>query len=77
VWRCTPARSATALNVLAAGPMVRVGDRIVTATPGSYVFKPRGVPHTFRNAGPGPARLIEILWPSGVERFYASGRPAG
>jgi quercetin dioxygenase-like cupin family protein len=48
----------------------RIGDRVVTAAAGSYLFKPRGVPHTFWNAGPGPARLIEILWPAGFERFF-------
>ncbi len=49
---------------------VRVGDRVGTAGPGSYFFKPRGVPHTFWNAGPAPARLIEIVWPSGCEHFF-------
>jgi quercetin dioxygenase-like cupin family protein len=49
----------------------RVGDQIVTAPAGSYLFKPRGVPHTFWNAGPSPARLLEILWPAGFERFFA------
>jgi quercetin dioxygenase-like cupin family protein len=49
---------------------VRVGDEIGTAAAGSYVFKPRGVPHTFWNSGPGPARLIEILCPAGFERFF-------
>jgi mannose-6-phosphate isomerase-like protein (cupin superfamily) len=48
---------------------VRVGDRVGTAGPGSYFFKPRRVPHTFWNLGPGPARLIEIIWPAGYERF--------
>ncbi len=51
---------------------VRVGDEIATADPGCYVYKPKGVPHTFWNAGPGPARLIEIIWPAGFERFFES-----
>lgn len=41
------------------------------AGPGSYVFKPRNIPHTFWNAGPEPARLIEIIWPAGFENFFA------
>jgi mannose-6-phosphate isomerase-like protein (cupin superfamily) len=49
---------------------VRIGDRIAHATPGSYVFKPRGIPHTFWNPGPDPARLIEIISPPGFERFF-------
>ncbi len=49
---------------------VRVGDEVATAGPGSYIYKPRGVPHTFWNAGPEHARLIEIIWPAGFERFF-------
>jgi quercetin dioxygenase-like cupin family protein len=50
---------------------VRIGDRDHVAGPGSYVFKPRGIPHTFWNAGPEPARLLEVIWPAGFERFLA------
>ena len=50
---------------------VRIGDRDYVAEPGSYVFKPRNIPHTFWNAGPGPARLIEIISPAGFENFFA------
>ena len=49
----------------------RIGDQEVQATPGCYIFKPRGIPHTFWNAGPQPARLIEIISPAGFERFFA------
>lgn len=49
---------------------VRIGDLEALAGPGSYVVKPRGVPHTFWNPGPDPARLIEIIVPSGFERFF-------
>ncbi|HEY7348696.1 MAG TPA: cupin domain-containing protein [Ktedonobacterales bacterium] len=49
---------------------VKIGDLVLQATPGSYVFKPRGIPHTFWNAGPGPARLLEIIFPAGFEAFF-------
>jgi quercetin dioxygenase-like cupin family protein len=49
---------------------VRIGDLELQATPGSYVFKPRGILHTFWNAGPGPARLLEIIFPSGFEAYF-------
>lgn len=49
----------------------RIGDRIVEAGPGDYVWKPRGVPHTFWNAGPEPARLVEIIVPGAFEQFFA------
>lgn len=49
---------------------VRIGDVEAVAGPGSYIVKPRGIPHTFWNPGPDPARLIEIIVPSGFERFF-------
>jgi quercetin dioxygenase-like cupin family protein len=50
---------------------VRIGDRDYVAGAGSYVFKPRGIPHTFWNAGPEPAHLLEIVSPAGFEDFFA------
>jgi quercetin dioxygenase-like cupin family protein len=50
---------------------VRIADRDYLAGPGSYVFKPRGIPHTFWNPGPEPAHLLEFIWPTGFERFFA------
>ena len=49
----------------------RVGDQDVTAGPGSYLFKPRGLMHTFWNAGPGPARILEVIAPAGFENYFA------
>lgn len=49
---------------------VRVGDQVAEAGPGTYVWKPRNVPHTFWNAGPNPARLMEIIQPAGFEDFF-------
>ena len=51
---------------------VRIGDQDYLAGPGDYVFKPRGIPHTFWNAGPEPARLLEVIWPAGFEDFFAA-----
>jgi quercetin dioxygenase-like cupin family protein len=48
----------------------RIGDRELSGGPGAYILKPRGVPHTFWNAGPAPARLLEIISPAGFERFF-------
>ena len=48
----------------------RVGDREAAAGPGSYILKPRGIMHTIGNAGPEPARIMEILSPAGFERFF-------
>jgi quercetin dioxygenase-like cupin family protein len=48
----------------------RVGDDVVKATPGCWVLKPRLVPHTMWNAGPDPARIMEIYTPGGFESFF-------
>jgi quercetin dioxygenase-like cupin family protein len=45
--------------------------RWVPTTPGTVVYLPRGVPHTFRNTGTGPSRHCVITTPSGFEEFYA------
>jgi mannose-6-phosphate isomerase-like protein (cupin superfamily) len=49
---------------------VKIGDRLLEAGAGSYVFKPKGIPHTFWNASAETARLVEVIWPSGFERFF-------
>jgi quercetin dioxygenase-like cupin family protein len=40
-----------------------VGGEVVLAPTGSYVVKPRGVPHAFYNAGIEKVRVMEILTP--------------
>ena len=47
-----------------------LGDDVVEAGPGDLVFKPRNQWHTFWNAGDEPARILEIIAPSGFERFF-------
>jgi hypothetical protein len=34
------------------------------------VLKPRRIPHTMWNAGPAPARIIELYTPGGFELFF-------
>lgn len=47
-----------------------LGDDVLVAEPGDLVFKPRGEWHTFWNAGEEPARILEIIAPSGFEDFF-------
>ena len=54
---------------------VQVGDEFRIARPGDLVFKPRGVPHAFWNAGDVPARALEIISPAGFERYFAELAP--
>ena len=49
---------------------VLIGDEVFAAAEGSYVVKPRGVPHTFWNARPAPARVQEIITPAGFEGYF-------
>ena len=60
----------------------RSGDREVVLGAGGYITKPRGEMHTMWNAGPTPARMIEVITPAGFEHFFrelsdivASGPP--
>jgi mannose-6-phosphate isomerase-like protein (cupin superfamily) len=56
---------------------MRCGDRTFLATAGSFVFLPRGVPHTFVVEGDKPARMLTLMTPGGGEAFFAAaGRPA-
>lgn len=49
---------------------IRVGNREEILAPGSYLWKPRHVPHAFWNTGPGDARILEVISPAGFERFF-------
>jgi len=48
-----------------------VGETVVVGNPGDVIFKPRDQWHTFWNAGEEPVRLLEIISPAGLERFFA------
>jgi len=48
----------------------RSGDREVVLGPGGYITKPRGELHAMWNAGPEPARMIEVISPAGFEHFF-------
>jgi mannose-6-phosphate isomerase-like protein (cupin superfamily) len=54
---------------------VMLGDDIVEAGPGDLVFKPRGIPHAFWNAGDEPARLLELISPAGFENYFRKLAP--
>jgi Cupin domain len=55
----------------------RVGDDEFVAGPGTWVWQPRGVPHTFRVESEG-GRALVIFSPGGIERMsQEGGLPAG
>jgi mannose-6-phosphate isomerase-like protein (cupin superfamily) len=48
----------------------QIGETTVSAEPGSLVLAPKGIPHTYWNPGPGPARYLELFSPGGLERYF-------
>ena len=60
----------------------QIGEQVVSATPGTYVFIPPGVPHNIANASGKTARMIMTVSPPGHEHYFeelvklvASGSP--
>jgi quercetin dioxygenase-like cupin family protein len=62
----------------------RSNGREVSLGAGGYIVKPRGELHSMWNAGSEPARMIEIVSPAGLEKYFielaqataaAGGRP--
>lgn len=53
------------------------GDHTWRGGPGSFIFMPRGIPHTFKVESPTPARVLQLGNGSGFERFVTeAGVPA-
>ncbi|MEV6304498.1 cupin domain-containing protein [Actinoplanes sp. NPDC051861] len=48
----------------------RSGDREAVLSTGGCIAKPRGEAHAMWNAGPEPARMIEVISPAGFELFF-------
>src|SRR5918998_397523 len=55
---------------------VEVGEETINASPGSFVFGPKDIPHRY-TVESGPARMLFLLSPAGFEEFiYATSEPA-
>jgi mannose-6-phosphate isomerase-like protein (cupin superfamily) len=48
----------------------KLGDDVVYAEAGDFVFKPREQWHTFWNPDDAPCRILEIIAPGGFEHFF-------
>jgi quercetin dioxygenase-like cupin family protein len=48
----------------------RIGDRAMTATAGCFMTAPKGVPHSYKNIGTTPARMLTLFVPAGIENFF-------
>jgi len=54
---------------------VRLGDEEFEAPRGTYLVKPRGIPHAVWNAGDEPVTLVEIISPAGFEQYFEEIAP--
>jgi quercetin dioxygenase-like cupin family protein len=59
-----------AFYVLSGSLVVSCGDEVFEAGPRSFVWLPRGIPHTFR-AAEGTANVLFIAVPGGIEHYFA------
>ena len=50
----------------------KLADDEHVAPAGAFVFVPRGVAHSFQNAGSTPARILVMFTPGGMEAFFDS-----
>jgi quercetin dioxygenase-like cupin family protein len=66
----THAHEDETLYVLDGEVRFKIGDDLDAGGPGSFVFVPRGTPHTFQNIGEDHARILIHFTPSGMERFF-------
>jgi quercetin dioxygenase-like cupin family protein len=48
----------------------KIGGKTILAKPGTTLFAPRGIPHTYCYLGQKPGRLMCVITPSGFEGFF-------
>jgi quercetin dioxygenase-like cupin family protein len=54
----------------------RLGDTTIEEIPaGSWLIKPRDIPHAIWNVGTEPARILEVVRPGGLERYFEQVAP--
>jgi quercetin dioxygenase-like cupin family protein len=57
-------------QILAGDYEFTVAGKTFVAGPGTTIFAPRGIPHTYRYLGQTPGRLMCVITPSGFEGFF-------
>lgn len=71
-------REDEAFYVLEGELAFHVDGRDIAAGAGSWVTLARGSLHLFKNVGDKPARILIVVTPAGLERYFLEvGRPAG
>jgi quercetin dioxygenase-like cupin family protein len=55
---------------------VRLAEEITEEVPaGSWLAKPRSIPHAMWNVSDEPARVLEVVMPAGLERYFEELAP--
>lgn len=49
---------------------ITIGEQVLRASAGTFVFAPRGIAHTFQCVGTTPGRIQVIISPPGFEKFF-------
>lgn len=49
---------------------IQVGGDTITASPGDFVYLPRGIAHSFKNTGYVTAKAQVLVAPAGLEDFF-------
>jgi quercetin dioxygenase-like cupin family protein len=62
-------------HVLEGELTVQQGDRVETAGVGGTIVKPRGVFHSFWNAGLTPVRFLEVIAPGAFAQYFRDLAP--
>jgi len=73
--RHTHTREDESIYLLAGRLAVECDGQEFAATPGSFVYLPRGRPHAFSSVG-GTARGLLIITPAGLEKYFAALKAA-
>jgi uncharacterized RmlC-like cupin family protein len=62
--------------ILSGSVGARLGEETVEEIPsGSWLVKPRSLPHAMWNATDEPARILEVVAPGGIERYFEQIAP--
>jgi mannose-6-phosphate isomerase-like protein (cupin superfamily) len=59
-----------AFYVLEGEFLIKIGDRLLKATPGTFCFVPRGIAHTWQNVGTQTGRMLSLFTPGGMKGFF-------
>lgn len=61
------------LQILDGSVRIVCGATDTIVGPGSFAYLPRGVPHTFWVSEAGPARMLAVFTPGGIEAMFVDG----